>query len=142
MSGEYATEMVEKLTVACREDLELMQQSTVLFSLMRPLHYLYHGRFVYLTTGDSAKAASFFHKCEDNSKKFNLRYLSGLAQFEWARVLPLDSVERTDKLEEALAIFVDIDALYEEQLTRHEMKRKSVDDHVDRVFVVSYHDLS
>jgi len=46
-----------------------------------------------------------------------------------------------DKLEEALNIFCDIDALYEEQLTRAELKKIKEDQFIDRLFIVKYLDL-
>ena len=139
--GDHAAEMVRTLEALCREDLELMQRSIVLFSLMRPLYHLYAGRFGYLTTGNLTRATDCFQQCEDSSRRFGLRHLVGLCQLEWARVMPLDSVARTDRLEEALAIFVDIEALYEEQLTRQELRRKEGEDLVARVIHENYQDL-
>jgi len=142
MDSEYAQKAVEELQTRCKEGLELMHQSVILFSIMRPMYYLYKGRLIHLTTGNVQKAISFFKISVEESKKYKLRYLQALSLLEWSRVSPFDSVERIDRLEEALNLFSDIESLYEEQLTRADIKKKENQLFVDRLFTVNYHELS
>jgi len=141
MEGEYAESLVCQILKECQEELEMMHQSVILFSIMRPMYYLYHGRFIYLTTRNAQKAINYFKTSAEDSKKYSLGYLQALSLFEWARVSHFDSVERIDKLEEALNIFSELEAMYEEQLTRAEIKKKE-HQYVDRLFTVNYHELS
>lgn len=111
--AEHDAGGVDNAAQAARQAVQVLQRFARSFALGRPRAWLWQGTLAWLT-GRQGRAVRAWQTSLAQAEQLAMPYEQGLAHYEWGRHLPAGAAERSAHLNQALTLFREIHADYDQ----------------------------